>query len=215
MGNGATPLFVQPARWPAFERKRNSKVKGSSEEEARWGAGSTILELGLRGRRLPPSLACLLRLWGVGGKCPFPSNVTLWPSAGFQALGGLLRGSEQGVGEERGSSLLLTSLSCSPFSCSQNLAVSLPPPSASADSLPLLTLPNEIFHLKVYRQIDMHTLPNSTTTPGKVTQRWREVSTPTNSATESDMVSYTCTSPQHFRATQAEVTREKRTHFVT
>lgn len=41
LGHGATPLFVQPARWPAFERKRNSKVKGSSEEEARWGAGLT------------------------------------------------------------------------------------------------------------------------------------------------------------------------------
>lgn len=29
------------ARWPAFGRKENSKVKGSSEEETRWGGGLT------------------------------------------------------------------------------------------------------------------------------------------------------------------------------
>lgn len=29
------------ARWPAFGRKENSKVKGSSDEETRWGGGIT------------------------------------------------------------------------------------------------------------------------------------------------------------------------------
>lgn len=34
------------ARWPASERKENSKVKGSSEEETRWGAGLTHPQAG-------------------------------------------------------------------------------------------------------------------------------------------------------------------------
>lgn len=139
--NMVLPCLHSLARWPAFGRKENSKVKGSSDKETGWGDGLThpLGESGLRagegdsclsaelvshqsfgeGLKLPLSIHCdPYRLWQVS--MVLVGSVGIW-------VGGCGR---------KGSSLLLTSLSPSPFSCSPNLAVSLPPPSASADSLP-------------------------------------------------------------------------------
>lgn len=70
------PCLLSLARWPALGREESSKVKGSSEEETRWGGGLT--HPGARGRELEretvtPILTCLpLRPWGGAESAPFP-----------------------------------------------------------------------------------------------------------------------------------------------
>ena len=81
--------------------KGTARSKGQVKRRPGGVLASPILELGAERNTVTsqPSLSPSEAL-GRGGKCPFPSNVTPWPSAGFQALGGLLRDLSRGLGRK-------------------------------------------------------------------------------------------------------------------
>ena len=81
--------------------KGTARSKGQVKKRPGGVLASPILELGAERETVTsqPSLSPSEAL-GRGGKYAFPCNVTPWPSAGFQVLGGLLRDLSRGLGRK-------------------------------------------------------------------------------------------------------------------